>query len=62
LATFINPTIYNVRPDLAPPSKIISQTVQSLNEFFGQPDDGLHTKLKYVVVYYILLLIVVLCS
>jgi len=35
----------------------------SLNKFLGQPDDGLHTGPKHVVVYYILLLIVILlCS
>ena len=26
--------------------------LQSLNKFFGQPDDGLHTGPKHVVVYY----------
>ena len=31
-----------------------------VNKFFRQPDDGLHTGPKHVVVYYILLLIVIL--
>jgi len=32
------------------------------HKFFGQPDDGLHTGPKHIVVYYILLLIVILLS
>ena len=59
LATFTNPAIYDVRRNLVPPSKITTHTVQSLNKFFGQPDDGLRTGPKHVVVYCILLLIVI---
>ena len=59
LATFANPTIYDVRRDLVPHPKL----PQSLNKFFGQPDDGLHTGPKHVVLYYISLLIaILLCS
>ena len=58
--TFTNPTIYDVRPDLVPLPKITTQTVQSLNKFFGQPDDGLHTGQKHVVVYYIIIIIMFL--
>ena len=39
-----------------PPFKTTTHTVWSLNKFFGQPDDGLHTGPKHVVVYYISLL------
>ena len=36
---------------------------QRVNKFSGQPDDGLHTGPKHVVVYYIsLLIIILLCS
>jgi len=58
LATCTNPTTRS-----RPPPTISTHTVWSLNKFFGQPDDGLHTGPKHVVVYYILLLIVILlCS
>jgi len=43
-------------------SKTTTHTVLSLNKFFGQPDDGLHTGPKHVVVYYISLLIIMLFS
>ena len=44
-------------------SKTTTHIVQSLNKFFEQPGEGLHTGPKHVVVYYILLLIVILlCS
>jgi hypothetical protein len=62
LATFTIPTIYNVRRDLVPLSKITTHNVL-VNKFFGQPDDGLHVGPKHVVVYYISPLIVLwLCS
>ena len=50
-STFTNPTTYDVGRDA--PSKITTHTIQSLNKFFGQPDDGLYTGPKHVVVYYI---------
>jgi hypothetical protein len=35
----------------------------NVNKFFGQPDDGLHTGPKHVVVSYILLpIVILLCS
>jgi len=43
LTTFTNPTIYDVTQDLVPLPKITTHIVQSLNKFFGQPDDGLLT-------------------
>ena len=43
--------------------QVATHIVWSLNKFFGQPDDGLHTGPKHVVVSYILLQIVILlCS
>ena len=61
LTSFTNPTICDVRGDLAPFQNYHSYCV--VNKFFGQPDDGLHTGPKHVVLYYILLLIVILlCS
>ena len=56
LANCTNPTIYDLSRPL---SKITAHTVQSLNKFFGQPDDGLHTGPKHVVASYILLLLVI---
>ena len=42
---------------------VTTHSAYSLNKFFGQPDDGLHTGSKHVVVYYILLLtVILLCS
>ena len=39
-----------------------TQYVQSLNKFFGQPDDVLHTGPKHVVVQYITLYIATNCN
>ena len=61
-------TIYNIQLHVSAlyvdhHQVVRSTTVQRLGEFFGQPDDGLHTGPKHVVVYYTLLLIVILlCS
>ena len=63
LATFTDPTICDVRRDLVPLPKSPHILCSHLIEFFGQPDDGLHTGPKYVFLYYILLLILILlCS
>jgi len=51
LTTYTNPTRFKVRRDLAPPTPI----VQSPYWFYIQPDDGILTRPKHVVVYYILL-------
>jgi len=52
LATFTNPTIYDVKRYLAPLPKLPHILCILLNKFFGQPDDGPHTGPKHVVVYY----------
>ena len=66
MTTFTNPTIYDVRRDLVSlpklPHILCSHLISSF-KFFGQPDDGLHTGPKHVVVYNILLLtVILLCS
>ena len=61
MATFTNPTIYDVRRDLVTLPNYHTYCV--VNTFFGQSDDGLYTGPKHVVLYYILLQIVILlCS
>ena len=47
LATFTNPTTYEVRTDLVPILNYHTYCTDS--KFFGQPDDGLHTGPKHVV-------------
>ena len=50
LATFTNPTIYDVRRDLVPLPKLPHILYSHLTSSFGQPDDCLHTGLKHVSV------------
>jgi len=53
-------TIYNIQLHV---SAVYVVHHQIVNKFFGQPDDGLHTGPKYVIVYYISLLsVILLCS
>ena len=47
--TYTNPTRYDVRRDLVPPTPI----VQSPYWFYEQPDDGPLTRPKHVVLFYI---------
>jgi len=62
LATFTNPTIYDENKILSLFQNYHTYCVVTY-KFFGQPDDDLHTGLKHVVVYYILLLtVILLCS
>ena len=56
LATFTNPTIYDVRRDLLPLPKLPHTLYSHLICSFEQTDDSLHKGPKHVVVYYILLL------
>ena len=59
LATFTNPTIYDVIPDLVTLPKLPHILYSNLI-FYGQPDDSLYTGPKHVVLYYISLLTVLL--
>ena len=61
LATFTNPTFYDVITDLVTLPKL-PHILYSYLIFIGQPDDGLHTGPKHVVSYYISLLTVILFS
>jgi len=61
LATFTNPKIYYEIPDLVTLPKL-PHILYSHVIFFGQPDGGLYTGLKHVVLYYISLLTVILLS
>ena len=60
LITYIDPTNYEVRRDLAP-HIFATPSVQSPHKFCEQPDDGPFTRPKHVVVSYMLLLSKLLC-
>ena len=60
LPTFTKPTIYDVRQKSRPPSKITTHNGVSLNEFFGQPDDGLYTGPKHYYCSYLHVTVVII--